>query len=97
MPRSFGGLLTTEAMLVSHRGDRVAELRANCGIGAIASFLMKGNPNELKLTPEDVASVPIVQDGSEWVINGNGFDTADAKRLASRCAFWRKTSARVPV
>ncbi|EGY14587.1 hypothetical protein VD0002_g4773 [Verticillium dahliae] len=65
--------------------------------GAIASFLMKGNPNELKLTPEDVASVPIVQDGSEWVINGNGFDTADAKRLASRCAFWRKTSARVPV
>ncbi|KAM0526292.1 hypothetical protein ACHAPW_001229 [Verticillium nonalfalfae] len=65
--------------------------------GAIASFLMKGDPNALKLTPDDVAGVPIIQDGREWVITQNGFGTADSKRLASRCAFWRKTSRRIPV
>ncbi|CRK16842.1 hypothetical protein BN1723_011121 [Verticillium longisporum] len=65
--------------------------------GAIASFLMTGDPNVHKLTPADVAGVPNVKQTQEWVINQDGFDVADAKLLAGRCAFWRKVSARVPM
>lgn len=59
---------------------------------------MRGDPNTHKLTPSDVAGVPsIARDGEEWVIDDEGFGTAELDRLDRRCAFWRKLSDKMPV
>ncbi|KAH6675283.1 carboxylesterase [Plectosphaerella plurivora] len=65
--------------------------------GAIASFHMTGNPNTFKLTSSDVAGVPSVRDGEEWVISDDGFSTTPSLHLKQRCDFWRKVSPRMPV
>ncbi|KAM0329543.1 hypothetical protein ACHAQA_004852 [Verticillium albo-atrum] len=65
--------------------------------GAFASFFMKGDPNALKLSPPDVAGAPGLGTNSQWIIDDEGFGTAKLDHLGKRCAFWRKTAAKVPM
>lgn len=65
----------------------------------MASFFQTGDPNALKLTPADVPGPPSVKDGLGWVMDDSeeAFRTMDLEQLEEKCAFWRKTGARVPV
>ncbi|KAH6684986.1 carboxylesterase [Plectosphaerella plurivora] len=65
--------------------------------GAFASFFMTGDPNALKLTPDDVAGVPSLKDGEGWVLDDEGFSTVKLDHLEKRCEFWRKMAPKVPI
>ncbi|KAK3329637.1 carboxylesterase [Apodospora peruviana] len=71
--------------------------------GAFASFFMTGDPNTRKLTPSVAIAVPELLAGSsssapeEFVINSDGFDTAQLTQLKRRCDFWRTVAPSVLV
>ncbi|KAI1253232.1 hypothetical protein MGN70_005440 [Eutypa lata] len=65
--------------------------------GAMASFFMTGDPNALKLTADDVAGVPPLGSGEEFVINTQGFTSAELTQFKERCGLWRELAPRVPV
>lgn len=63
----------------------------------MASFFMTGDPNALKLTADDVAGVPPLGSGEEFVINTQGFTSAELTQFKERCGLWRELAPRVPV
>jgi hypothetical protein len=65
--------------------------------GAIASFLMRGDPNALKLTSASVPSVPFVGSGREFVVTPDSFDQTEYGRLKKRCEFWKSVAPKVPI
>ncbi|KAI1864259.1 hypothetical protein JX265_008630 [Neoarthrinium moseri] len=65
--------------------------------GAFASYFMTGDPNALKLTAEDVAGVPALKTGQEFVIDSAGFTTRNLSQFMERCDFWREVAPRLPV
>lgn len=65
--------------------------------GAFASFFQTGDPNALKLSASTEAGVPPLKDSKEWVVNPEGFATADLGQLEKRCGFWKKTAAKIPI
>ncbi|KXX74483.1 Acetylcholinesterase [Madurella mycetomatis] len=72
-------------------------LRYHGFTGAIASFFMTGDPNELKLTNESVRGVPSFQSGREFVIAADSFDQVEYTRLEERCDFWKRMAPKVPM
>ncbi|ORY62210.1 carboxylesterase [Pseudomassariella vexata] len=65
--------------------------------GAFASYFMTGDPNALKLTAENVTGVPPLKSGQEFVVNAQGFSTADLTQFKERCDFWRTHAPKVPI
>lgn len=65
--------------------------------GALRSFFMTGDPNDMKLTPKDVPDVPPLKSGLEYVVDERGFSTAKLAELKDRCNFWFNVATRVPM
>ncbi|KAK0618147.1 putative carboxylesterase [Bombardia bombarda] len=65
--------------------------------GAMASFFVTGDPNARKLTPPGTPGVPALSSSKEFVVDANGFATAELIQLKKRCEFWRKLGPSIPV
>ncbi|KAK8049072.1 carboxylesterase [Apiospora phragmitis] len=65
--------------------------------GAMSSFFMTGDPNAMKLTPEDIPGVPPLKSGLEFVVDGLGFSTAGLTEFRKRCDFWLAMASHVPI
>ncbi|KAF1989313.1 alpha/beta-hydrolase [Aulographum hederae CBS 113979] len=65
--------------------------------GALASFVMTGDPNIRKLTPQKDVGMAPVGTGEQWVISEGGFKMQRADMLERRCRFWRENAELVPV
>ncbi|KAB2571117.1 putative carboxylesterase protein [Lasiodiplodia theobromae] len=65
--------------------------------GAMASFFQTGDPNAHKLTDDSQAAVPELDEGKEWVVKTETFETTDIDRLKTRCAFWRENAQDIPL
>lgn len=58
---------------------------------------MTGDPNALKLTSGDVPGVPSLETGKEYVVDDEGFTSADMAQFRMRCSLWRELAPRVPM
>lgn len=58
---------------------------------------MTGDPNALKLTADDVAGVPPLKSGEEFVIDSEGFTTTNLTQFVERCDFWRELAPKLPI
>lgn len=65
--------------------------------GAFASFFMTSDPNELKLTGPDEASVPPLSSGKEFNINAAGFAQLELTQFKERCDFWKSVAPKIPI
>lgn len=66
-------------------------------VGAMASFFMTGDPNALKLTKDNVAGVPPLETGDEFVVDDEGFTSVDMTQFKMRCGLWSELAPRVPM
>ncbi len=58
---------------------------------------MTGDPNALKLTADDVAGMPPLDSGEEFVINSEGFTSVELTQFKERCDLWGELAPRVPM
>ncbi|KAK8139892.1 carboxylesterase [Apiospora sp. TS-2023a] len=65
--------------------------------GAMYSFFMTGDPNAMKLTPENISGVPPLKSGLEFVVDERGFSTAGLAKFEERCNFWLHMAPQIPV
>ncbi|KAI9151365.1 carboxylesterase [Paramyrothecium foliicola] len=66
-------------------------------VGMLASFFLTGDPNALKLTGEDVPSVPNLSSGKRFIVDKDGFTTASMDSHGARCDFWKSLATKIPL
>ncbi|KUI54057.1 Lipase 1 [Cytospora mali] len=65
--------------------------------GAFASFFMTSDPNAMKLTGSNDTGVPPLSSGTEFNINAAGFADLKLTQFKSRCDFWKRVAAKIPI
>ncbi|KAL6712505.1 hypothetical protein ACN47E_000382 [Coniothyrium glycines] len=65
--------------------------------GALASFVQTGDPNAHKVTNASTVGVPRVDEGTQFLVTGQGVKQGPIDQLEKRCAFWLSVAERVPM